>query len=151
MSQPFALGSQSTGDLAPVLPKNIQIWFPLGLTGLISLYSKRLSRVFSNTTIRNINSSSLSLLYGPTLTFVPDYQIKGASLVAQIVKNSPATQETQVRSLGWENPLEEGRATHSSILAWEFHGQRSLAGYSPWGLKESDTTEQLTHTHWKRT
>ena len=38
-------------------------------------------------------------------------------------------------------------AAHSSVLAWEFHGQRSLTGYSPWGRKESDTTECLTHTH----
>ena len=42
-----------------------------------------------------------------------------ASLVAQIIKNLPAVQETQVQSLGWENPLENGMATHSSILAWE--------------------------------
>ena len=41
-----------------------------------------------------------------------------------------------------EDPLKEGMATHSSTLAWEIHGQRSLAGYSPWGLKESDTAEQ---------
>ena len=41
-----------------------------------------------------------------------------ASLVAQLVKNLPATQETQVRSLGWEDPLEKGKATHSSIPAW---------------------------------
>ena len=41
-----------------------------------------------------------------------------ASLVAQLVKNLPATRETWVQSLGWEDPLEEGRATHSSILAW---------------------------------
>ena len=41
-----------------------------------------------------------------------------ASLVAQRVKNLPAMQETQVQSLGWEDPLEEGMATHSSILAW---------------------------------
>ena len=41
------------------------------------------------------------------------------SLVAQTVKNPPAMQETWIRSLGWEDPLEEGRATHSSILAWE--------------------------------
>ena len=40
-------------------------------------------------------------------------------------------QETQVGSLGWEDPLEEEMATHSSILAWESHGQRSLAGYHP--------------------
>ena len=38
-------------------------------------------------------------------------------------------------------------ATHSDILAWRSHGQRSLAGYSPWGPKESDTTEQLTYLH----
>ena len=44
--------------------------------------------------------------------------IFGASLVAQLVKNLPAMQETQVRFLGWEDPLEEGMATHSSILAW---------------------------------
>ena len=53
-------------------------------------------------------------------------------------------QETQVQSLRWEDPLEEEMATHFSILAWKFHGQRSLAGYSPWGHKELDTTE---HTH----
>ena len=40
------------------------------------------------------------------------------SLVAQLVKNPPAVQETWVRSLGWEDPLEKGKATHSSILAW---------------------------------
>ena len=46
--------------------------------------------------------------------------------------------ETQIRSLGWEDPLEKEMATHSSILAWRIHGQRSLVGYSPWGHKESD-------------
>ena len=45
-------------------------------------------------------------------------QCSWASLVAQLVKNLPAMQETWVRSLGWEDPLEEGKATHSSILAW---------------------------------
>ena len=47
----------------------------------------------------------------------------------------------QVRSLGQEDALQEGTATHSSILAGETHGQRSLVGYSPWGCKESDMTE----------
>ena len=42
----------------------------------------------------------------------------GASLMAQLIKNSPAVWETWVRSLGWEDPLEKGTATHSSILAW---------------------------------
>ena len=45
-------------------------------------------------------------------------QYSWASLVAQLVKNPPATWETWVRSLGWEGPLKKGKATHSSILAW---------------------------------
>ena len=49
-------------------------------------------------------------------------------------------QEMQIQSLDGEDPLEEEIATHSSILAWESHGQRSLAGYSPWGHKGSDRT-----------
>ena len=47
----------------------------------------------------------------------------------------------QVQSLGWEDPLEESRATHSSILAWRIPWTESLVGYSPWGHKESDMTE----------
>ena len=46
-------------------------------------------------------------------------QYSWASLGAQLVKNPPAVQETWVRSLGWEDPLEKGKATHSSILAWK--------------------------------
>ena len=69
-------------------------------------------------------------------------QYSWASLVAQLAKNLSTMRETWVQSLGWEDPLEEGMATHSSILAWRIHGQRSLAGYSPWGCNtESDTTE----------
>ena len=52
-----------------------------------------------------------------------------------MVKNLFAMHETQVRALGQEDPLEKGMATHPSILAWKFQGQRSLAGYSPWGSK----------------
>ena len=73
-----------------------------------------------------------------------------ASPVAQMVKNLPAMWETQLRSLGQEDPLGKGMATHSSILVFlpgEFHGQRKLMGYSPWGRKELDMTELLTHTH----
>ena len=61
-----------------------------------------------------------------------------ASLVAQLVKNLPGMRETWVQSLGWEDPLEKGKATHSVFWPGEFHGL-----YSPWGCKESDTTEQL--------
>ena len=54
-------------------------------------------------------------------------------LVVQTVKNMPAMQEMEVRSLGWEDPLEKEMAAHSSILAGKSHAQRSLAGYSLWG------------------
>ena len=58
-----------------------------------------------------------------------------------MIENLPTV---QVQSLGWEDSLEEGMATHFSILAWTSHGQKSLMGYSPWGCKESDMTEQLS-------
>ena len=58
-----------------------------------------------------------------------------------MVKNLPAMQETQVQSLGWEDPLEEGMAAHSRILAWRISWTEEPGGYSPRGRKESDTTE----------
>ena len=61
-------------------------------------------------------------------------------------KNLPAMQETQVRSLGWEDPLRRAWQPTPVFLPGESHGQRSLAGYSPLGCKESDRTEQLTLT-----
>ena len=57
-----------------------------------------------------------------------------ASLMAQLVKNPPAMRETWVRSVGWKDPLEKGKVTHSSILAWRI----------PWSRKELDTTEQVS-------
>ena len=53
----------------------------------------------------------------------------------------------QIRSLGWEDPLEEEMATHSRILAWRIPWTEELGGVSPWGLKELDMTERLTYTH----
>ena len=75
MSQFFTSGSQNIGvsASASVLPMNIQDWFPLGWTGWISLQAKVFSRVFSNTTIKSINSSVLNFLYSPTLTSIHDY------------------------------------------------------------------------------
>ena len=76
MSWLFTSSGQSIGASAsaPVLPMNIQGWFPLRLTVLISLLFKGLSRGFSSTTVQNINSLVLSLLYGPTLTSIHDYR-----------------------------------------------------------------------------
>ena len=71
-----------------------------------------------------------------------------ASLVAQTAKNRPGAWETQVQSLGQEDPLEKEMAT-SVFLPEEFHRWRSLAGYSPWGCKESDTTEPLHFSNYE--
>ena len=71
----------------------------------------------------------------------PTFLIRSFILVAQMVKNPPAMQETQVQSLGQEDPREKGMAVPCSTLTWEPLGQRNLVGYSPWGRKESDTTE----------
>ena len=75
MSQLLASGDQSIGVSAStsVLPMNTQEWSPLGWTSWISLQSKGLSRVFSNTTVQKHNSSVLSFLYSPTLTSIHDY------------------------------------------------------------------------------
>ena len=59
-------------------------------------------------------------------------------------------QETYVRSLGQEDPVEKEMATHSSILAWEISYREEPGGYNPWGHKESDTTERLRfHFHFQ--
>ena len=67
----------------------------------------------------------------------PPHLVNHPILVAQLVKNPPAMQETWVWSLGWEDPLKKGKATHSSILAWR----------SPWGHKELDTSKRLSLFH----
>ena len=75
MSQLFATGGQSSGVSAStsVLPMNTQDWSPLGWTGWISLQSKGLWSVFSNTTVQSINSLALSFLHNPTLTSIHDH------------------------------------------------------------------------------
>ena len=64
--------------------------------------------------------------------------LPGACLIAQLVKNLPAMQETSVRFLGWEDSLEEGTATHSSVLAWRIPWTQSR------GSQRSDMTERLS-------
>ena len=69
-----------------------------------------------------------------------------ASLIAKLMRNLPAMQETQVQSLGQEDPLEKEMATHSSILAWRIPGTEKPGGLQSVGLQESDTAKGLTHT-----
>ena len=69
-----------------------------------------------------------------------------ASLVAQVVKNLPAVQETWVRSLTQEDPLEKEMATHSRIIAWKIPGTEEPGRVQSMDCKESDTTVRLTFT-----
>ena len=64
--------------------------------------------------------------------------------MVQTVKHLPAMQETQVQSLSWEDLLEKGMATHSSILAWEILWTEKPGGLQSMGLQRVNTTERLT-------
>ena len=120
MSWLFASGGQSIGASASVLPVNIQGWFPLGLTGLVSFQSKGLSRLFLNITVQKVLVEKNKK--NPTANAGDTSSIPGSG-------RSPREGNGNPLQYSWlENP----------------QGQRSLAGYSPWGLKESDTTEQLS-------
>ena len=70
-----------------------------------------------------------------------------ASLVAQLVKNLPVTRETWVRSLVWEDPLEEGMATHSSILAWRIPMEKGAWQITVHGVAKSWTQLKQLSTH----
>ena len=129
MSQFLASGGQSIGvsASASVLPMNIQDWFPLGWTGWISLQSKEFSRDLSNTTVQKhqffgaqLFIAQLSHPYMTTgktiaLTRRTPSVLRWGFPGGSVVKN----QETWIRSLGWEDPLEKETATHSSILRWK--------------------------------
>ena len=140
----FTSGGQKIGASASasVLPRNIQDWFPLGLTCLISLLSKRFSRVFSSTIIwkHQFFSAQPSLWSNSHICIWLLEKPQGASLVAQLVKNPPTMWEMSVRSLGWEDPLEKEKATLFSILAWRI----------PWtvhGVAKSPTWLSDFHFH----
>ena len=64
-----------------------------------------------------------------------------------MVKNLPATQETQVRPLGQKDPLEKGMATHISVLAWRIPCTEEPGGLQSTGSQSVDLSERLTHTH----
>ena len=73
-------------------------------------------------------------MFKSTIQYCEFYAVQWASLVAQMVKNQPAIQETWVQSLGWENPLEKRMATHSSIFAWRIPWTEE-----PGGLQSMDS------------
>ena len=84
------------------------------------------------------------LVICPAVKLVGHMVVIWASLVAQVVKNPPAMWETWVQSLGWEDPLEEGMATHSSVLGWRIPWPEEPGGCSPWDHTASDAPERLS-------
>ena len=84
------------------------------------------------------------LLQGSPVLWLTHGKFSRASLVSQTVNNLPAMQETQVQSQVGKIPRRRGWLPTPVFLLWEFHEQRNLAGCSPWGRKESDTTDWLT-------
>ena len=81
------------------------------------------------------------------LTDVP-YKKFWTFLLAQMVQNLPAMWETQIRSLGWVDPLEKEMATHSSILAWRIPWTEKLGGLPSMGLQsQTQLSDEHTHTH----
>ena len=96
--------------------------------------------------VQSIGSQRLRRDWMTKLNWTENHQCTNlpSSLVAQTVKTPPSMLKTWVQYLGQEDPLEKGWLPTPVLLPEEFREQRSLAGYSPWGLKELDTTERLT-------
>ena len=126
MSQYFASGGQSIGASASVLPINIQDWFPLGLTGLISLHFKGLSRVFSNTTVQNINSS--------VLNFIISHLLYHYCWVTSVLSHSTRPHRWQPTRLPrpWDSPGKNtGVGCHSLLQCMKMKSKSEFAQSSP--------------------
>ena len=135
MSQLFAWGGQSTGvsALASFLPKNTQGWSPSDFTGWISLQSKGLSRVFSNTTVQKHQFFGTQLLLGAA-NYFHVMSFPGGPVIK--TKNPPANAGDMgsIPGLGRCPGGGNGNPLKKSCLE-KFHGQRNLAGYSSWVAK----------------
>ena len=127
MSQLFTWGGQSIGvsASASVLPMNTQDWSPLGWTGWISLQSKGLARVFSNTTVQKHQFLNVQL---SSQENVGSHQRKIPYIRGQ--RRSPSKSVGGAKSC-----LELNTIPTPVFLPGESHGQRSLIGYSPWGCR----------------
>ena len=162
VSRLFVSGGQSIGAsaLASVLPTNIQGWFPLGLTGLISLQSKGLSRVFSSTTVWKHQFFRVQ----PSLGFPGGSDGKESACNAGDLGSTYRETYRLERSPGeghgnpfpyscLENPRlgKSSGGGHGSPLQYSGlenpHGQRRLVSYSPWGHQQSNMTKRLSTQH----
>ena len=96
---------------------------------------------------KGLSSSYRSLISPGQNILNVEFSPRGLHLVSQMVKSLPAMRETQVQSLGWEDPLEKEIAIHSSILAWKIPWMEEPGRLQSIGLEELDTTSQLNNNH----
>ena len=122
----FVLGIQQSNQLYTHTHIYMSIYFPI---------------FFHSSLLQDIEYSSLWYTVNPYCLF---YIWQGTSLVAQMIKNPPRRQETQVQSLAWEDPWRRAWQPTLVFLPGESHEQRSLVGYGPWSCKELGTTERLS-------
>ena len=123
-------------------------------TSLVLFFTSRIKFSSARPRSKQLGEKALNLCYvhGETGIFFQKALLWGhrqqfqTLLEAQVVKNPPAVQETWVWSLGLEDAQRRKWVPTPVFLPGKSHGQRSLASYSPWGHKESDTTEQPTHS-----
>ena len=122
----------------PNLTRNESMQITTTIKTHIHQFSKNDAKKFS----KNVNNICQWVCKKGTVSLekILQYLLKQ---VAQTVKRLSTMQETRVRSLGWEDPLEKEMATHSRTIAWKTPWTEELVGYSPWGCKELDTTERL--------
>ena len=144
MSQFFTSGGQSIGASTSLLPVNIQDWFPLGWTGWISLQSKGLSRVFSNTESKSINFSALTEKAMATHSSTRAWEIPWTEEPGRLQSmGSRRVGHDWVTSLSLFTFSWTGRGNGNPLQCSCLENPRdgSLVGYRLWGLEESDTTE----------
>ena len=125
-----------------------QFAFPLAT--VISVKSRLLDQVLQLSSVKKIwifqpfKAKHFASAGSAAVSFIWWYSVEGASLVVQQVKNLPAKQKTWLQSLGWEDPQEEGKATHSSILAWRIPWTEEL------GRLQSLRSQRVGHDCWTK-
>ena len=120
---------------------------------MVDFFGKNFSNIFvsQNRTFGRVGNKDIILIKYARMEKNPQIywyinliSNKYYSFGGSVVKNQPGKQETWIRSLGWEYPLEKEMEPTPVFLLGKSHRQRSLVGYSPWDCKESDMTEQLS-------
>ena len=135
------------GDWAEFLTSQFRVGGMVTNSSLVSLDFPNFSLKIPHACVHSSHIIAIKLNFFIFLLWQGIYNTKWASLVVQTVKNLPAMQETRVQSLGRGDPLEEGIATHSSILAWRIPQTQEPGRLQPMGLQRVKATEATWYPH----